>query len=110
MLIKDNRVKFYTHSKIVKGFVRTKTLIGGKVEYCHPPRLENLVKKTINELEEGKRDVVEFWTRQGGRIIRVLIIAVRNDKDEYLGAMEIVEDLREVTNNPETIMKKIVVL
>lgn len=107
---RDDRVKFYTHSKLVKGFIRTKTIIGRKVEYCHPPRLENLVRKVIDELKEGRRDLAEFWTKQGDRIIKVLIVAVRNDRGEYLGTIEIVEDLTEVIKNPEAIMKKIMIL
>ncbi len=106
----DDRVKFYTNSRIAKGFIRTKTIIGRKVEYCHPPRLEYLVKKVIRELKETGKSYREFWTKMGDRIIRVLIVAVRDDKGEYLGTLEIVEDMTEVIRNPEEIMKKIMVL
>ncbi len=107
---KDDRVKFYTNSRLLRGFVRTKTIIGRKMEYCHPPRLEYLVKKVANDLKEGKRDIAVFWTRLGGRIIRVMIAPVRNEKGEYLGTMEIVEDFTEIIENPEEIKKKILVL
>ncbi|WFO75009.1 DUF438 domain-containing protein [Desulfurococcaceae archaeon MEX13E-LK6-19] len=106
----DDRVKFYTNSRIAKGFIRTKTIIGRKVEYCHPPRLEYLVKKVIRELKETSRNYREFWTKIGDRIIRVLIVAVRDEKGKYLGTLEIVEDMTEVIRNPEEIMKKIMVL
>lgn len=107
---KDDRVKFYTNSKLVHGFTRTKTIIGRKVEYCHPPRLEPLVKKVIKELRETGKLYREFWTRLDNRIIRVLIVAVRNEKGEYLGSLEIVEDLTEVVLNPDEVKKKILVL
>ncbi len=107
---KNDRVKFYTQSRLHKGFVRTKTIIGRRVEFCHPPRLEELVRKTVDEIKSGERDMAEFWTRQGDRIIRVLIAGVKNGDGEYLGTLEIVEDLTEVVENPEQIKEKIIVL
>jgi len=107
---RNDRVKFYTQSKLHKGFVRTKTIIGRRIEFCHPPRLEELVRKTVDEIKSGMRDVAEFWTRQGDRIIRVLIVGVRSKNGEYLGTLEIVEDLTEVVENTEQVKEKIVVL
>lgn len=106
----DARVKFYTESRISGGFVRTKTIVGRRVGFCHPPRLENFVMNVIKELREGKEDYKEFWTRIGDRIIRVLIVAVKNKRGEMLGVLEIVEDFTEVIKNPDEIMKKIMVL
>jgi len=106
----DARVKFYTESRISGGFVRTKTIVGRKVGFCHPPRLENFVMKVIKELRGGKEDYKEFWTRIGDRIIRVLIVAVKNKHGDMLGALEIVEDLTDVIKNPDEITKKIMVL
>lgn len=106
----NDRVAFFSESVFRKGFARTKTLIGRKIEYCHPPRLENFVKSVVNELRSGKVNFREYWTRIGDRIIRVLVIAVRDKNGNYLGTLEMVEDLTEVVNNPEEIKKKIIVL
>ncbi|MEM2797350.1 MAG: PAS domain-containing protein, partial [Ignisphaera sp.] len=103
-------VTFYSESKLRKGFVRTKTILGRRLEFCHPPRLEKLVRSVVDELETGKAEYKEFWTKISDRIVRVLIVAVRNDKGEYLGALEIVEDLTDIINNVEEIKKKIMVL
>ncbi len=106
----NDRIRYYTHSKLVKGFIRTKTILARRVEFCHPPRLEGLVRKTIDDLKEGKKPFTEFWTKQGDRILRVLIVPVRNEKGEYLGTLEIVEDLTEPILNPDKILKKIMIL
>ncbi len=106
----NDRIRYYTHSKLVKGFTRTKTILARRVEFCHPPRLEGLVRKTIDELKEGKKPFAEFWTKQGGRILRVLIVPVRNEKGGYLGTLEIVEDLTEPILNPDKVLKKIMIL
>lgn len=106
----DDRIRFFSQSFLHKGFVRTKTIIGRRLEYCHPPRLEYYVKMVVNQLKQGKQPYREFWTTMGGRIIRVLIVPVRNRKGEQIGTLEVVEDLTDVVNNPEEIKKKIMVL
>ncbi|MEM2812565.1 MAG: PAS domain-containing protein, partial [Candidatus Bathyarchaeia archaeon] len=106
----NDRVAFFSESMLRKGFARTKTLISRRIEYCHPPRLENFVKSVVNDLKAGKADFKEYWTRLGDRIIRVMVVAVKDRNGNYLGTLEMVEDLTEIVNNPEEIKKKIIVL
>jgi len=105
----NDRVKFFTESKLSRGFVRTKTILGRRLLYCHPPRLEGMVRVNVERLKKGE-EYREYWTKQGDRIIRVLVVAVRSESGEYLGTLEIVEDLTEVVKNPDEVMKKLVVL
>ncbi|MEM2846111.1 MAG: DUF438 domain-containing protein [Nitrososphaerota archaeon] len=107
---KDDRIRFFTESVFHQRFVRAKTIIGRRLEYCHPPRLEGAVRKVVDEIKMGKADYREFWTRIGDRIVRVLIVGVKNEEGELLGTVEIVEDFTDVVNNPEEIRKKIIVL
>lgn len=106
----DDRIRFYSSSLFHKGFVRTKTIVGRLLYYCHPPRLENYVKLVVQQLKRGDKPYREFWTRLGNRIIRVLVVPVRKKNGEQIGTVEIVEDLTDIINNPEEIKKKIVVL
>lgn len=106
----NDRIRFYTQNVFHKGFPRTKTIIGRRLEYCHPPRLEKYVKLNVEKLKSGEFDYREFWTRSGDRILRVLIVGVKSGSGEYLGTLEVVEDLTEVLRNPEKIMEKILVL
>lgn len=106
----NDRVKFYSESSLRKGFVRTKTIIGRKLGFCHPPRLENYVMLNVNKIKSGELPYREFWTKQGDRIIRVMIVGVRDREGKYLGTLEVVEDLTEVINDPEEVKKRIVVL
>jgi DUF438 domain-containing protein len=105
----NDRVRFFTKSKFSKGFVRTKTIIGRRLLYCHPPRLEGMVKVNVERLKKGE-EFREYWTKQGDRIIRVLVVAVRGEGGGYLGTLEVVEDLTEVIKNPEEVMRKVMVL
>lgn len=106
----NDRVRFFSESKLGRGFVRTKTILGRRIEFCHPPRLEKLVRQTVDELKQGKEPYREFWTKLGDSVIRVLIVPVRGADGEYLGTIEIVEDMTEILNKPEEIKKKIMVL
>jgi len=107
---RDLRVRFYSASDLSHGFVRTKTIVGRRVVYCHPPRLEKLVEKVALEVLNGQAPYRVFWTKQGDRIIRVLIAPVKNRSGEIIGVVEIVEDLTDVVENPEEIKKNILVL
>lgn len=106
----NDRVTFFSQSIFRKGFARTKTIIGRRLGYCHPPRLEHFVKSNVGDLKAGKSVYKEYWTTLGDRIIRVIIAAVRNRDGKYLGTLEIVEDLTEIVNNPDEIKGKIVTL
>ncbi len=106
----NDRVKFYTESALSKGFVRTKTVLGRRVEFCHPPRLEEMVRENIEAVKKGNVPYREYWTRIGDRIIRVLIAPVKGEGGKILGTVEMVEDLTEVVNNPDEVKKKILVL
>ncbi|MEM4827150.1 MAG: PAS domain-containing protein, partial [Desulfurococcaceae archaeon] len=106
----NNRVRFYTESEITGGFVRTKTILGRRLEYCHPPRLEKYVMQNVEAVKQGKFRYREFWTKQGDRIMRVLVIPVKARDGRYLGVLEVVEDLTDVVEHPEEVKKKIMVL
>jgi DUF438 domain-containing protein len=106
----SDHVRFFSESEITGGFVRTKTILGRRIPFCHPPRLENYVMVNVEAIKKGQFKYREFWTRMGDRIIRVLIAPVKNRDGKLLGVLEIVEDLTEVVNNPEEIKRKIVVL
>jgi len=106
----SDRVRFYSDGRLPPAFVRTRTILGRNLLYCHPPRLERLVKETVDALKRGEADYREFWTRIGDRIVRVFISAVRDERGRYLGAVEVVEDFTEALRNPEEVLKKVVVL
>jgi len=106
----NDRVRFYSDGRLPPAFVRTRTILGRNMLYCHPPRLERLVRETLEALKRGEADYKEFWTRIGDRVVRVFISAVRDENGRYQGAVEVVEDFTEALKNPEEVLKKVVVL
>ena len=89
---KHNRLRYYSLGR-ERIFVRTKTTLGRPVAYCHPPRSVHIVKRIIEEFKAGRRDKAEFWINMGGRLIYITYYPVRNDRGEYLGTLEVVQDI-----------------
>ena len=61
--------------------------------YCQPPRSVHIVKKIIEEFKGGCRDKAEFWINMGGLLIYIIYYPIRSDRGEYLGTLEVVQDI-----------------
>lgn len=107
---KEGRVRLFTKSRFLRGFPRVNALLARRLEFCHPPKLEPTVKKIFEDLKAGAEDYREFYTEVGGRIMRVLAVAVKGDEGEFLGALEIVEDVTDYVEKPDEVKRKIVIL
>ena len=92
---KDDVVRFFSLTK-ERIFVRTKAVIGRTVQQCHPKKSIHLVNQILEEFKAGKRDVAEFWINLQGRSIYILYFPVRNEKGEYLGCLEVTQDLTNI--------------
>ena len=89
---KDGAVKFFSQGK-ERIFARPKTIIGRQVTNCHPPASVHIVEKIIEDLRAGKKDHEDFWLRMGDKYVLIRYFAVRNDKGEFLGVMEVTQDI-----------------
>jgi len=92
---KEDQVKFFNKlgSRV---FVRTKGVIGRKVQQCHPQKSVHVVNKIVESFKVGKKDVAEFWIRMGDRVIHIRYFAVRNKEGKYLGTLEVNQDITEI--------------
>ena len=76
-----------------KVFKRPGMALGRDVHSCHPPKIEAMARAVIEDFRSGKRDSVPIWMEKGGRTMLVTYMAVRNDAGEYLGTVELVQDM-----------------
>jgi len=74
-------------------FHRTPAVIGRKVQKCHPPASVHRVQRILDDFRAGRREVAEFWIQMQGRFIHIRYFAVRDEKGEYQGALEVVQDV-----------------
>jgi PAS domain S-box-containing protein len=77
-------------------FVRTKAVIGRKVQQCHPQKSVHVVNKILESFKAGKKDVAEFWIQVGNRLIQIRYFAVRDKDGKYLGTMEVTQDITDI--------------
>ena len=89
---KEGTVKYFSQGQD-RIFPRTKAVIGRKVANCHPPASVHIVEKVVSDLRSGAKDHEDFWIRLGERYVLIRYFAVRNEKGEYLGTLEVTQDI-----------------
>ena len=83
-------------------FKRPEAALGRNVRQCHPQKSLAKVEQILSEMKSGKRDVAEFWIDlsigEGGPKRKILIryFALRNKKGEYLGCLEVSQDITDI--------------
>jgi hypothetical protein len=92
---KDDAVKYFKKAE-KRIFVRTKAVIGRKVQLCHPQKSVHIVNKILEAFKTGKKDVAEFWITVNNRLIHIRYFAVRDKNGKYLGTMEVTQDLTDI--------------
>lgn len=92
---KDGLVKFFTQGK-ERIFPRPKTIIGRHVTNCHPPASVHIVEKIVEDLKSGKKDHEDFWIKKDNAYIFIRYFAVRNSKGEYIGTIEVTQDIKPI--------------
>lgn len=92
---KDDTVKYFSQSS-ERIFPRTKTIIGRNVSNCHPPASVHIVEGIVEDLKSGKKDHEDFWIKMGDKYVYIRYFAVRDDKGEYLGVVEVTQNIKEI--------------
>ena len=91
----DDTVRYFNKPE-QRIFVRTKAVIGRKVQMCHPQKSLHVVSKIVESFKTGKKNVAEFWINLNNRLIHIRFFAVRDENGKYLGTMEVVQDLTDI--------------
>jgi len=88
----DDVVRYFSENE-ERIFVRTRAIIGRKVENCHPPQSVDKVQKIVTSFKDGSRDSAEFWINLKGKMIYIIFFAVRDENGKYMGALEVAQDI-----------------
>jgi len=92
---KEDRVKYFNKAE-GRIFVRTKAVIGRKVQLCHPQKSVHIVNNILEAFKTDKKDVAEFWISLNKRLILIRYFAVRDKNGKYLGTMEVTQDITDI--------------
>lgn len=92
---KDDVVKYFSEGK-ERAFPRTKAIIGRNVSNCHPPASVHVVEKIVEDFKAGRKDQEDFWIKMAGKYILIRYYAVRSHEGEYLGVLEVTQDINPI--------------
>ncbi|MFC2090776.1 DUF438 domain-containing protein [Bacteroidota bacterium] len=91
---KDDKVKYFSQGTH-RIFVRSRSIINRDVRLCHPPGSVDIVEKILEDFKSGKASHAPFWIQMKGKFILIEYYALRDENGEYLGTLEVSQDLTE---------------
>ena len=91
----NNEVKFYSDPKH-RIFPRTKSIIGRKVQNCHPHESVHIVNQIVESFKKGEKDEASFWIKMGEKFILIKYFAMRNEKNNYKGVLEVSQEISDI--------------
>jgi hypothetical protein len=87
-----DEVRYFSGAKH-RIFPRSKSIIGRKVQNCHPPSSVHIVNDIVEAFRSGEKDVAEFWIQMRGRFIHIRYFAMRDGQGSYRGTIEVSQDV-----------------
>jgi DUF438 domain-containing protein len=85
---KDDKVKYFSQSS-ERIFQRNRAILNRDVRHCHPPASAHIVDKILDDFKSGRQSRAPFWINMKGQMIYIEYFALRNEKGEYLGCLEV---------------------
>jgi len=89
---KDDKVKYFSQAAD-RIFQRNRAILNRDVRHCHPPASSHIVDKIIEDFKSGKQNRAPFWIQMGGKFVHIEYFALRDEKGEYLGTLEVSHDV-----------------
>jgi hypothetical protein len=89
---KDDKVKYFTQGK-ERIFARSRSIINRDVRLCHPPGSVHIIEKILEDFKSGRASHAPFWIQMQGKFIHIEYFALRDENGEYLGTIEVSQDL-----------------
>lgn len=91
---RDDRVRYFSQGR-ERIFSRTRAILGRRVQNCHPPHSVKTVETILSDFKSGRQDRAAFWIQMRGRFIHIEYFALKDRSGQYLGCLEVSQDLTE---------------
>lgn len=91
---KNEKVKYFSQGKD-RIFHRSRAILNRDVKLCHPPSSVHVVEQILEDFRSGKQDHAPFWIQMKDKFIFIEYYALRDENGEYLGTLEVSQDLTE---------------
>lgn len=83
--------RYFNQQREEKLFKRPLMALDRPVFDCHPPRVQPVVRKLLEDFRNGHRDSFEVWSEKGGHDVLIRYMAVRDEAGKFLGTLECVQ-------------------
>ena len=85
-------VRFF-NKRMDRIFPRPETILGRKVQDCHPSKIVHMVNRVLDDFKNDSRKEATFWINLRGRKVLIQYFPVRNKNGTYLGCLEVTQDI-----------------
>jgi len=92
---KDDKVKYFSQGT-ERIFDRPKTVLGRHVSMCHPPQSVHVVTEILDSFKSGEKEYEDFYINLGPMFVYIRYFAVRGEKNEYLGCLEVTQNIKPI--------------
>ncbi len=89
---RNDKVKYFSQSS-ERIFQRNRAILNRDVRHCHQPASAHIVDKILDDFKSGAQTHAPFWINMGGKMIHIEYFVLRNETGEYLGTLEVSQDL-----------------
>jgi PAS domain S-box-containing protein len=94
--VDENDVVRYFNKNGDRIFPRPRSIVGKRVQQCHPQKSVHKVLQILEAFKKGEKDVAEFWINLRGRQIYIRYFPVRDKDKKYLGTLEVSQDITDI--------------
>ncbi|MBN1118107.1 MAG: DUF438 domain-containing protein [Bacteroidales bacterium] len=91
--VDENNKVCYFSTPPKRIFPRSIAIIGRKVSNCHPPESVHVVEQIIESFRRGEKNQADFWIRMRGEFILIQYFAVRDERGNYKGVIEVSQEV-----------------
>jgi DUF438 domain-containing protein len=89
---RNDKVKYFTQGSH-RIFTRSRSIINRDVRLCHPPGSVHIIEKILDDFKSGRASHAPFWIQMHGKFIYIEYYALRDEKGQYIGTLEVSQDL-----------------
>jgi hypothetical protein len=94
---REDKVKYFTQGS-ERIFARSRSIINRDVRLCHPPGSVHIIEKILDDFKSGRASQAPFWIQMKDKFIYIEYYALRDENGEYLGTLEVSQDLTNARN------------
>jgi len=87
----EDTVAYFNKLDKTKLFPRTRSVIGRKVDKCHPEKSVDMVRQIVEGFKNRTMDHADFWIDFRDDKILIRYFPVYSEKEEYMGVLEVTQ-------------------